>query len=580
MSAVATVCPFCGVGCGLVLGVEAGRVTDVRPQAAHPASHGQLCAKGWNAEKFLRDPARLTDPARAPPRAPRASVMGRRAGDRGRRAADGARRSGSGRRRRDLERASDQRGQLRGDAVHPRRARHEQHRPLRARLPRALGGGAVADDRLRGDDELDRRHWPHRSAARRRLGHDRKPPHHWQPRAGGAGARRADDRDRPAPHPAGTHGRPSPAAPPRHRHPAGERDAARHLRPRLGGPRLPGRTLRERGRAAGGGRGVPARAGRRADRHPGGCDRGGGAPLRHHAPCLPRLRARRHAARVRDGERHRLLEPRARDRPRRRRGRRHQPAARPEQRPGRVRHGRAPRRLSGYQSGERPRRTREVRRGVGGRAARAPGAHDARHATRRARRGPARARPLRPGPGRHRPRAARGPEGAARPRLPGRRRALPHRDREARGRRPAGRQLRREGRHLHVDRAPRAARPPRDRSAGRVPARLGHPRGAGDAARPADGLHLPRADLRRDGAPHADLRGHELRTARRTLRAPVAMLGRNASGDRRSCTGSISRAGAAGSSPSATRRRPSSRTPSTRSGSPPSASTTSMAAGP
>jgi formate dehydrogenase alpha subunit len=62
MPAVATVCPFCGVGCGLVLGVEAGRVTDVRPQAAHPASHGQLCAKGWNAEKFLRDPARLTIP--------------------------------------------------------------------------------------------------------------------------------------------------------------------------------------------------------------------------------------------------------------------------------------------------------------------------------------------------------------------------------------------------------------------------------------------------------------------------------------------------------------------------------------
>jgi len=62
MRAVPTVCPFCGVGCGLVLGVEAGRVTDVRRQAAHPASHGQLCAKGWNAEKFLRDPARLTIP--------------------------------------------------------------------------------------------------------------------------------------------------------------------------------------------------------------------------------------------------------------------------------------------------------------------------------------------------------------------------------------------------------------------------------------------------------------------------------------------------------------------------------------
>jgi formate dehydrogenase major subunit len=50
------------VGCGLVLAVEAGRVTDVRPQADHPASDGQLCAKGWNPEKFLHDPARLTTP--------------------------------------------------------------------------------------------------------------------------------------------------------------------------------------------------------------------------------------------------------------------------------------------------------------------------------------------------------------------------------------------------------------------------------------------------------------------------------------------------------------------------------------
>ena len=74
--AVPTVCPFCGVGCGLVLGVEGGRVTDVRPQAAHPVSRGQLCAKGWNAEQFLRDPERLTTAARAPRRAPRAGVAG------------------------------------------------------------------------------------------------------------------------------------------------------------------------------------------------------------------------------------------------------------------------------------------------------------------------------------------------------------------------------------------------------------------------------------------------------------------------------------------------------------------------
>ncbi len=58
----ATVCPFCGVGCGLVLGVTDGRVTDVRPAGAHPVSRGQLCAKGWNAGEFLRASDRLTRP--------------------------------------------------------------------------------------------------------------------------------------------------------------------------------------------------------------------------------------------------------------------------------------------------------------------------------------------------------------------------------------------------------------------------------------------------------------------------------------------------------------------------------------
>jgi anaerobic selenocysteine-containing dehydrogenase len=59
---IAITCPFCGVGCGLVLGVADGRVTDVRPQAWHPVSRGQLCAKGWDADKFLADPDRLTTP--------------------------------------------------------------------------------------------------------------------------------------------------------------------------------------------------------------------------------------------------------------------------------------------------------------------------------------------------------------------------------------------------------------------------------------------------------------------------------------------------------------------------------------
>ncbi len=59
---VTTTCPFCAVGCGMTLGVEDGRVTDVHPLRAHPVSRGQLCAKGWNADKFVHHPDRLTTP--------------------------------------------------------------------------------------------------------------------------------------------------------------------------------------------------------------------------------------------------------------------------------------------------------------------------------------------------------------------------------------------------------------------------------------------------------------------------------------------------------------------------------------
>jgi formate dehydrogenase major subunit len=46
----------------MALDVAGGRVTGVRPVADHPVSRGQLCAKGWNADKALADPARLTVP--------------------------------------------------------------------------------------------------------------------------------------------------------------------------------------------------------------------------------------------------------------------------------------------------------------------------------------------------------------------------------------------------------------------------------------------------------------------------------------------------------------------------------------
>ncbi|MDO8331716.1 MAG: formate dehydrogenase subunit alpha [Fluviicoccus sp.] len=57
-----SICPFCGVGCGMGLRVEDNRVISVEPVPGHPVSQGQLCAKGWNAA-FGVDPAqRITRP--------------------------------------------------------------------------------------------------------------------------------------------------------------------------------------------------------------------------------------------------------------------------------------------------------------------------------------------------------------------------------------------------------------------------------------------------------------------------------------------------------------------------------------
>ncbi len=59
---VPTVCPFCGVGCGMGLRVDDGRVQGVEPLPNHPISRGRLCTKGW-ASAFAIDPAdRITTP--------------------------------------------------------------------------------------------------------------------------------------------------------------------------------------------------------------------------------------------------------------------------------------------------------------------------------------------------------------------------------------------------------------------------------------------------------------------------------------------------------------------------------------
>jgi len=59
---VTTVCPYCGCGCGLVLGVRGNRIVRVRAEEANPANDGQLCVKGRFGLDFVSSPNRLKTP--------------------------------------------------------------------------------------------------------------------------------------------------------------------------------------------------------------------------------------------------------------------------------------------------------------------------------------------------------------------------------------------------------------------------------------------------------------------------------------------------------------------------------------
>ncbi len=56
------VCPFCGCGCGFLVGVEDGEPVHVFPWPRDPVSRGRLCVKGWEAVRAYRSRGRLEAP--------------------------------------------------------------------------------------------------------------------------------------------------------------------------------------------------------------------------------------------------------------------------------------------------------------------------------------------------------------------------------------------------------------------------------------------------------------------------------------------------------------------------------------
>ncbi len=59
---VTTTCPYCGCGCGLVLGIRQNHIANVVGEVRNPASHGRLCVKGRFGLDFVSAADRLTTP--------------------------------------------------------------------------------------------------------------------------------------------------------------------------------------------------------------------------------------------------------------------------------------------------------------------------------------------------------------------------------------------------------------------------------------------------------------------------------------------------------------------------------------
>lgn len=46
MREINSTCPYCGVGCGVLIATDGERITGVRGDPGHPANFGRLCTKG------------------------------------------------------------------------------------------------------------------------------------------------------------------------------------------------------------------------------------------------------------------------------------------------------------------------------------------------------------------------------------------------------------------------------------------------------------------------------------------------------------------------------------------------------
>lgn len=62
-----TICPYCSVGCGIIVHTQDGKVINVEGDPDHPINEGSLCSKGQSLYQIVNNPLRITKPLyRAP----------------------------------------------------------------------------------------------------------------------------------------------------------------------------------------------------------------------------------------------------------------------------------------------------------------------------------------------------------------------------------------------------------------------------------------------------------------------------------------------------------------------------------
>jgi len=59
---VRSTCGYCGVGCGLYIGVKEGKAVRTKGDPTHPVSKGTLCPKGIMEHEMVHSPNRVSSP--------------------------------------------------------------------------------------------------------------------------------------------------------------------------------------------------------------------------------------------------------------------------------------------------------------------------------------------------------------------------------------------------------------------------------------------------------------------------------------------------------------------------------------